>query len=85
MQCHFHCCSIGFFFVVMKIIFYADVWDGTESFWNKLKLAATEKMGPTEAERFCRAFQQVYNKLVYEELTLDAARKFINSSGFSGK
>ncbi|CAA2986727.1 Hypothetical predicted protein [Olea europaea subsp. europaea] len=62
-----------------------DSGDKRESFWNKLKLAATEKMGPTEAERFCRAFQQVYNKLVYEELTLDAARKFINSSGFSGK
>ncbi|CAI9778280.1 unnamed protein product [Fraxinus pennsylvanica] len=62
-----------------------DGGDKREAFWNKLKLAATEKMDPTEAERFCKAFQQVYNKLVYEELTLDAARKFINSSGASGK
>ncbi|XP_022863449.1 uncharacterized protein LOC111383567 isoform X1 [Olea europaea var. sylvestris] len=67
---------------------WEDAWDGDndrEAFWDKLKLAATEKMGPAEAERFCKAFQRVYNKLVYEELTLDAARKFVNSSGSSGK
>ncbi|KAL2507083.1 hypothetical protein Fot_31011 [Forsythia ovata] len=62
-----------------------DTGDKREAFWGKLKLAATQKMGATEAERFCKAFEQVYNKLVYEELTLDAARNFINSSGFSGK
>ncbi|XP_075522051.1 uncharacterized protein LOC142555195 isoform X5 [Primulina tabacum] len=50
-----------------------------EGFWGKLMLAAEQKVGAAEAERFCKAFQQVYEKLVYEELPLDAARKFINS------
>ncbi|XP_073301158.1 uncharacterized protein [Primulina huaijiensis] len=50
-----------------------------EGFWGKLMLAAEQKVGAAEAERFCKAFQQVYQKLVYEELPLDAARKFINS------
>ncbi|XP_073134862.1 uncharacterized protein [Henckelia pumila] len=50
-----------------------------ERFWKKLMLAAEQKVGAAEAERFCKAFQQVYEKLVFEELPLDAARKFINS------
>ncbi|XP_073050834.1 uncharacterized protein [Primulina eburnea] len=49
-----------------------------EVFWGKLMLAAEQKVGAAEAERFCKAFQQVYEKLVYQ-LPLDAARKFINS------
>ncbi|KZV29135.1 hypothetical protein F511_41580 [Dorcoceras hygrometricum] len=50
-----------------------------EVFWGKLMLAAKQKVGAAEAERFCKAFQQVYEKLVYEELPLDAGRKFLNS------
>ncbi|KAI3450052.1 hypothetical protein Pfo_006717 [Paulownia fortunei] len=52
--------------------------DNHEAFWGKLKSAAEQKVGAADAERFCKAFQQVYKKLVYEELTLDAARNIIN-------
>ncbi|KAA8544632.1 hypothetical protein F0562_022644 [Nyssa sinensis] len=52
--------------------------DQHDAFWEKLKLAAEKKLGVAEAERFCEAFQRVYKKLVYEELSLDAARSFIN-------
>ncbi|XP_059433598.1 uncharacterized protein LOC132166739 isoform X1 [Corylus avellana] len=51
-----------------------------DAFWVKLKLAAERKVGAAEAERFCKAFQRIHKKLVYEELSLDAARSFINSS-----
>ncbi|KAL3653309.1 hypothetical protein CASFOL_002990 [Castilleja foliolosa] len=36
----------------------------TEAFWGKLKLAAEKKVGVADAEKFCKAFQQVYKKLV---------------------
>ncbi|CDP09623.1 unnamed protein product [Coffea canephora] len=52
-----------------------------DSFWDKLKSAAEKKVGPTEAEKICKAFQQVYKRVVYEELSLEAAQKIINSSG----
>ncbi|KAM5584920.1 hypothetical protein ABKV19_004344 [Rosa sericea] len=71
----------------------ADAWDEGEkkdveketrdehdAFWEKLKLVAERKVGATEAERFCKAFQRVHEKLVYEELSLDAAKTFLNSS-----
>nr|GLL36005.1 uncharacterized protein LOC109166992 isoform X2 [Ipomoea trifida] len=54
--------------------------DSNDSFWNKLKQAAEKQVGEEEAEKFCKAFQEVYKKLVYEELSLDAARKFLSSS-----
>ncbi|GAV62149.1 hypothetical protein CFOL_v3_05673 [Cephalotus follicularis] len=54
--------------------------DPHDAFWEKLKLAAERKVGAAEAERFCRAFQQVHKKLVYEELSLDAANKLIRRS-----
>nr|GMD31250.1 uncharacterized protein LOC109166992 isoform X2 [Ipomoea batatas] len=38
------------------------------------------QVGEEEAEKFCKAFQEVYKKLVYEELSLDAARKFLSST-----
>ncbi|CAA0805892.1 Unknown protein [Striga hermonthica] len=53
--------------------------DVHEAFWGKLKSAAEKKVGAADAEKFCKTFQQVYKKLVYEELTLDAARNIINS------
>ncbi|XP_043718793.1 uncharacterized protein LOC122666788 [Telopea speciosissima] len=49
--------------------------DTEDPFWEKLKLAAEKKVGVAEAEKFCKAFQVVHRKLVYEELSLDAARK----------
>ncbi|XP_041998164.1 uncharacterized protein LOC121748021 [Salvia splendens] len=53
--------------------------DNNEAFWGKLKAAAEKKVGAADAERFCKAFQQVYKKLVYEELTTDAAKTIMNS------
>ncbi|KAL6276621.1 hypothetical protein ACE6H2_020222 [Prunus campanulata] len=50
------------------------------AFWEKLKLVAERKVGEAEAEKFCKAFQRIHKKLVYEELSLDAAQKFLNSS-----
>ncbi|KAH9790297.1 hypothetical protein KPL71_003355 [Citrus sinensis] len=54
--------------------------DFHDAFWEKLKLAAGKKVGAEEAERFCQSFQQIHKKLVHEGLSLDAARKYINSS-----
>ncbi|XP_021631935.1 uncharacterized protein LOC110629258 isoform X2 [Manihot esculenta] len=34
-----------------------------DAFWEKLKLAAEEKMGTAEAKKFCNAFQQVHRRL----------------------
>ncbi|XP_054819265.1 uncharacterized protein LOC129318490 isoform X2 [Prosopis cineraria] len=67
---------------------WQDAWDGGDreldikgnehdEFWSKLKAVAERKVGAEEAERFCEAFQKIHKKLVYEELTEDAARKFI--------
>lgn len=54
--------------------------DRHDVFWTKLKLVAERKMGAAEAEKFCKAFQKAYKKLVYEELSLDAAQRFVNAS-----
>nr|ACU16886.1 unknown [Glycine max] len=35
-----------------------------DSFWSKLKSEAARKVGAEEAERFCKAFQQIHKKLV---------------------
>ncbi|XP_057801623.1 uncharacterized protein LOC131016858 isoform X1 [Salvia miltiorrhiza] len=46
---------------------WQDAWsteDNNEAFWRKLKAAAEQKVGAADAERFCKAFQQVYKKLV---------------------
>ncbi|XP_040993682.1 uncharacterized protein LOC121240334 isoform X2 [Juglans microcarpa x Juglans regia] len=51
-----------------------------DAFWGKLKLAAERKVGAADAERFCKAFQQIHKKLVQEELSFDAAQNFINST-----
>ncbi|KAF7815580.1 uncharacterized protein G2W53_029549 [Senna tora] len=71
---------------------WQDAWDdkdreieiqGAEqhdAVWSKIKSVAERKVGAEEAERFCKAFQQIHKKLVREGLTPDAARNFINSS-----
>ncbi|XP_057801627.1 uncharacterized protein LOC131016858 isoform X2 [Salvia miltiorrhiza] len=67
---------------------WQDAWsteDNNEAFWRKLKAAAEQKVGAADAERFCKAFQQVYKKLVYEELTTDAARIIMNSRSSRGR
>lgn len=56
-----------------------------DAFWERLKLAAEKKVGPESAEKFCKAFQTIYKKLVFNELSEDAAQRFINStSNFRG-
>ncbi|CAN6219695.1 unnamed protein product, partial [Urochloa humidicola] len=47
-------------------------------FMQKLKMAAEEKIGATKAEFFCKAFE-AHEKLVYKELNLDAAKKFLSA------
>ncbi|KVI08007.1 hypothetical protein Ccrd_013627 [Cynara cardunculus var. scolymus] len=37
-------------------------------------------VGNADAEEFVKAFQHVYRKLVFEELSLTAAQRFVNSS-----
>ncbi|KAH0458830.1 hypothetical protein IEQ34_011644 [Dendrobium chrysotoxum] len=37
------------------------------------------KVGPANAERFCAAFKTVHEKLVYKELSLEAAQRFIST------
>ncbi|MCL7034221.1 hypothetical protein MKW94_005139 [Papaver nudicaule] len=55
-----------------------------DPFWEKLKLAAEKKVGPESAEKFCKAFQTIHKKLVFNELSEDAAQRFINSTaGYS--
>ncbi|PSR90110.1 RRNA-processing protein [Actinidia chinensis var. chinensis] len=70
---------------------WRDAWDATDgkeieiegnesdAFWRKLKMTAEKKVGSAKAERFCNAFQKVHNKLVNEELSLEAASKFLRS------
>ncbi|XVF04908.1 hypothetical protein REPUB_Repub05bG0125400 [Reevesia pubescens] len=53
--------------------------DLNDKFWQKLKLTAERKVGAAEADKFCKAFQHVHKKLVYEGLSFDAAQKFLNS------
>ncbi|XP_009336404.2 uncharacterized protein LOC103928992 isoform X1 [Pyrus x bretschneideri] len=71
---------------------WQDAWDEDKSevekqgigehceFWGKIKLVAERKVGATEAERFCKAFQRIHKRLVCEGLSLDAAQKFLNLS-----
>ncbi|KAF3439475.1 hypothetical protein FNV43_RR17753 [Rhamnella rubrinervis] len=54
--------------------------DHHDTFWEKLKSAAEKKVGAAEAERFCKTFQLIHKKLVYEELSPDAARNFLTLS-----
>ncbi|GMQ00959.1 hypothetical protein CsSME_00047795 [Camellia sinensis var. sinensis] len=70
---------------------WQDAWDGSDekeiaiqeiehdSFWAKLKMAAEKKVGAAKAEQFCKAFRTIHKKLVYEEMSLDAARSFLSS------
>ncbi|XP_047068245.1 uncharacterized protein LOC124676215 [Lolium rigidum] len=47
-------------------------------FLRKLKMAAAKKVGATKAALFCKTFEEAHNKLVYKELNLDAAQRFLN-------
>ncbi|KAK3125847.1 hypothetical protein QOZ80_7BG0610460 [Eleusine coracana subsp. coracana] len=51
-------------------------------FMQKLRLAAEKKIGATKAEFFCKAFEEAHEKLVYKELSLDSAEKFLNAKKF---
>ncbi|CAM0907001.1 unnamed protein product [Alopecurus aequalis] len=48
-------------------------------FLRKLKMAAAKKVGATKAELFCKTFEEAHNKLVYKELNLDAAQRFLDA------
>ncbi|XP_009336407.2 uncharacterized protein LOC103928992 isoform X4 [Pyrus x bretschneideri] len=79
-------------FPIVRSRHYHDAWDEDKSevekqgigehceFWGKIKLVAERKVGATEAERFCKAFQRIHKRLVCEGLSLDAAQKFLNLS-----
>ncbi|KAK1292891.1 hypothetical protein QJS10_CPB17g01684 [Acorus calamus] len=56
-----------------------------DPFWEKLRLAAERKVGPSKAEQFCKAFQRVHKKLVHEELTVDAAQRILDSSASAAR
>ncbi|XP_021734259.1 uncharacterized protein LOC110700996 [Chenopodium quinoa] len=49
-------------------------------FWDKLRSIAEKKVGPAEAEKFCDAFQKIYQRLVHEELSREDMENFLNSS-----
>ncbi|KAI4340477.1 hypothetical protein MLD38_025307 [Melastoma candidum] len=55
--------------------------DANDAFWKKLKSTVARKVGVTEAEKFCSAFQQAHRKLVFEVMNADAAKKYIESGG----
>ncbi|KAL1199149.1 hypothetical protein V5N11_014646 [Cardamine amara subsp. amara] len=48
-----------------------------DKFWEKLKTAAAKKVGEVEAERFCKAFEKLHKKLVYEELSPHVAKRYL--------
>ncbi|KAL9248320.1 hypothetical protein vseg_021657 [Gypsophila vaccaria] len=49
-------------------------------FWGKFRSAAQLKVGSAGAEKFCDAFQKIYHRLVYEELSKETIENFLNSS-----
>ncbi|XP_013629156.1 PREDICTED: uncharacterized protein LOC106335234 [Brassica oleracea var. oleracea] len=51
-----------------------------DTFWDHLKAAAEKKVGEVEAERFCKAFEKLHKKLVYEELNPEAAKRYLLNS-----
>ncbi|KNA19107.1 hypothetical protein SOVF_064680 [Spinacia oleracea] len=64
---------------------WQDAWSEQETnnqdvFWDKLKSTAGKKVGSGEAEKFCNAFQKIYQKLVHEELSRETMESFLNSS-----
>ncbi|CAH8281517.1 unnamed protein product [Eruca vesicaria subsp. sativa] len=52
----------------------------TSSFWDKLRTSAAKKVGEVEAERFCKAFEKLHKRLVYEELDLETAKRYLSNS-----
>ena len=42
-------------------------------------MVAEKKVGATKAELFCKTFEEAHKKLVYKELNLDAAQRFLNA------
>ncbi|KAG6761146.1 hypothetical protein POTOM_034342 [Populus tomentosa] len=63
------------FLVIVINEFFVD-----DKFWSAL---VDIQVGAAEAERFSKAFHEVHRKLVYEELSLDAAFRSISSSKIS--
>ncbi|PKA50516.1 hypothetical protein AXF42_Ash013731 [Apostasia shenzhenica] len=51
-----------------------------DKFWSKLRGAAERKVGSENADRFCSAFKTLHKRLVYEELSLEAAQRFVGAA-----
>ncbi|KAG0475424.1 hypothetical protein HPP92_015110 [Vanilla planifolia] len=51
-----------------------------DAFWSKLRSAAERKVGTANAEKFCIAFKTAHEKLVHNELSLEAAKRFIGTA-----
>ncbi|XP_062082277.1 uncharacterized protein LOC133788712 [Humulus lupulus] len=54
--------------------------DHNEAFWKKLKSAVARKVGAADAEKFCKTFQRIHNKVVNKELSSEAAQSFLKLS-----
>ncbi|CAF2349931.1 unnamed protein product [Brassica napus] len=59
---------------------FVDCCCYTFTFWDKLRAAAAKKVGEVEAERFCKAFEKLHKKLVYEELDPETAKRYLLNS-----
>ncbi|XP_078445434.1 octanoyltransferase isoform X3 [Wolffia australiana] len=55
-----------------------------DPFWNKLKSAAERKVGPAEADKFCKAFQTVFKKVSCDQ-NYEVIRRYLHatSRGFN--
>ncbi|XP_074321206.1 uncharacterized protein LOC141657770 [Silene latifolia] len=63
---------------------WQDAWGEQETktqdvFWGKLRSAAEQKVGSAGAEKFCDAFQKIYHRLVYKELSKEVIENYLNS------
>ncbi|KAG7602014.1 hypothetical protein ISN45_At05g011320 [Arabidopsis thaliana x Arabidopsis arenosa] len=65
---------------VLKSVFGCSSSFKLYKFWENLKAAAEKKVGGVEAERFCKAFEKLHKKLVYEELDPEAAKRYLLNS-----
>ncbi|CAL5406680.1 unnamed protein product [Camellia sinensis] len=55
--------------------------DGRQWLWIFVFILVKDvwRVGAAKAEQFCKAFRSIHKKLVYEEMSLDAARSFLSS------
>ncbi|CAN6865476.1 unnamed protein product [Brassica oleracea var. botrytis] len=73
-DCGYTCASSSFILICGLLLI------DTFTFWDKLRAAAAKKVGEVEAERFCKAFEKLHKKLVYEELDPETAKRYLLNS-----